>query len=494
MTQTGTSRADTPTTVTIPREVKIVLTVLVASAMVMILNETILSVALPAIMTDFAIDATLAQWLTTGFMLTMAVVIPTTGFLLQRFSTRSIFLTALSLFSVGTVIAALGPTFGILLVGRIVQATGTALVLPLLMTVALTVIPPQRRGTVMGIIAIVISVAPALGPTLSGFILNSLSWHWLFWFMLPIGILALVVGGYFITNVGETRAAHFDPLSFVLSALAFGGLVYGLSSMGAILEGEGTVAIGAVIIGTLSLVAFVWRQITLGAQGKALLDLSPFRIRNFTVSLVVVLLAMAALFGVIMVLPIYLQTSVGVSVLVTGLLLMPGGLLQGLAAPLIGRLYDAVGPRPILIPGALLMTSTVWWMTTLDQDTAIGTVIAMHISFSLGLSLMMTPLMTTALGSVPAPMYSYGSAILNTLQQLAGAAGAAVMIAALSIGTTFATEAGAGMAEATATGTRTAFLVSGAFALVALVGSLFVTRVVETDPAGAGEPQPAPAP
>ena len=479
MTQTGTSRADNPTAVTIPREVKIVMTVLVASAMVMILNETILSVALPAIMTDFAIDATLAQWLTTGFMLTMAVVIPATGFLLQRFTTRTIFLTALSLFSVGTAIAAIGPVFPVLLVGRIVQATGTALVLPLLMTVALTVIPPQRRGTVMGIIAIVISVAPALGPTLSGFILSSLSWHWLFWFMLPIGILALVVGGYFITDVGETRAAHFDPLSLILSALAFGGLVYGLSSMGMILEGEGTVAIAAVIIGTLSLVGFVRRQITLGATGKALLDLSPFRIRNFTVSLVVVLLAMAALFGVIMVLPIYLQTSVGVSVLVTGLLLMPGGLLQGLAAPLIGRLYDSIGPRPILIPGALLMTSTVWWMTTLDQNTAIGTIIAMRISFSIGLSLMMTPLMTTALGSVPAHMYSYGSAILNTLQQLAGAAGVAVMIAALSIGTAFATEAGADVAEATATGTRTAFLISGIFSLIALLGSLFVTRVVE---------------
>ncbi|AGF73427.1 MDR family MFS transporter [Corynebacterium halotolerans] len=463
----------------IPREVKIVLSVLVISAMVMILNETILSVALPAIMSDFNVGADVAQWLTTGFMLTMAVVIPTTGFLLQRFTTKAIFLTALSLFAVGTLVAAIAPAFSVLLGARVIQAAGTALVLPLLMTVALTVIPPERRGTVMGIIAIVISVAPAIGPTVSGFILNSLSWHWLFWVMLPIALLALIAGGSIIRNIGETRTSPFDVPSVILSAAAFGGLVYGLSSMSSIIEGEGTAAITAIIVGVFALVGFVWRQIGLGKKDRALLDLSPFRIRNFTVSLVVVLLAMGSLLGTIMVLPIYLQTALGVSALVTGLVVMPGGLLQGLAAPLIGRLYDAVGPRPILIPGAILMTATVWWMTTLSTDSPTWIVVAMHICFSIGLALMMTPLMTTALGSVPAHMYSHGSAILNTLQQLAGAAGTAAMIAALSIGTGLASEAGRTTAEATATGTRSAFILAGVIAIFALIGSFFVTRVQE---------------
>ncbi len=461
----------------IPREVKIVLSVLVISAMVMILNETILSVALPVIMEDFQVGADIAQWLTTGFMLTMAVVIPTTGFLLQRFTTKAIFLAALILFAVGTLVAALAPTFSVLLGARVIQAAGTALVLPLLMTVALTVIPAERRGTIMGIIAIVISVAPAIGPTVSGFILNSLSWHWLFWVMLPIVLVALVVGGSVIRNIGETRRAHFDVFSVILSAFAFGGLIYGLSSMGTILAGEGTAAIIAIVVGVIALAAFAWRQVRLGKDDKALLDLRPFRIRNFTVSLVVVLLAMGSLLGAIMVLPIYLQTSLGVSALVTGLVVMPGGLLQGLAAPLVGRLYDSVGPRPILIPGAFLMAGTVWWMTTLDTNSPTGLVVAMHICFSLGLSLMMTPLMTTALGSLPAQLYGHGSAILNTLQQLAGAAGTAVMIAALSVGTSLAAQSGAATAEATASGTRSAFILAGVIALFALVGSFFVQRV-----------------
>src|SRR5699024_2723321 len=183
-------------------EVVVVLAILVVSAMIMILNETILSVALPSIMEDFQIPETTAQWLTTGFMLTMAVVIPTTGYLLDRFSTKTIFVTALLFFLVRTLVAALAPTFAVLLAARIIQATGTALIMPLLMTVTLTVVPMERRGAVMGIISIVISVAPALGPTVSGFILNSLTWHWLFWIMLPIVAVTFIVGTLLIENIG----------------------------------------------------------------------------------------------------------------------------------------------------------------------------------------------------------------------------------------------------------------------------------------------------
>ncbi|NLA56083.1 MAG: multidrug efflux MFS transporter, partial [Corynebacterium humireducens] len=186
----------------LPAEVKVILTVLVGSALVMFLNETILSVALPSIMEDFQIPATTAQWLTTGFMLTMAVVIPATGWVLQRFTTRQVFLAAVSSFLVGTVVAAWAPTFGVLLTGRIIQAAGTALIMPLLMTVAMTVVPANRRGSVMGVISIVMSVAPALGPTVSGFILNHFTWHWLFWFVIPLIALALVVGLLFVRDIG----------------------------------------------------------------------------------------------------------------------------------------------------------------------------------------------------------------------------------------------------------------------------------------------------
>ena len=460
------------TTTRLPADVKVILTVLVGSALVMFLNETILSVALPSIMTDFDIPATTAQWLTTGFMLTMAVVIPTTGWVLQRFSTKQVFLAAVSSFLVGTVVAAAAPTFGILLTGRIVQAFGTALIMPLLMTVALTVVPANRRGSIMGIISIVMSVAPALGPTVSGFILNRFTWHWLFWLVVPLIVVALLLGGFFIRNIGETVRAPFDPPSVVLAALAFGGLVYALSTLGT--NPQLALAIGAV--GILALVVFVWRQLRLETP---LLDLRPFAIRNYTVSVVVALLVMGTLLGVIMVLPIYLQTALGISALVTGLMLMPGGLASGLLAPFIGRLYDSVGPRPLLIPGAVLLAGGVWAMTRLGIDSTVGEVVTMHIVFSLGLALMMTPLMTTALGSLPSRLYGHGSAILNTLQQLAGATGTAVLIAALASGTQASRDRGVDLAQATADGAHTAFMVAGVLAILVLVASPFVTKVAE---------------
>jgi len=371
----------------LPADVKIILIVLVGAALVMFLNETILSVALPSIMADFSIPATTAQWLTTGYMLTMAVVIPTTGWILQRFTTKQVFLAAVTSFLVGTVVAAWAPTFTALLVGRIVQATGTALIMPLLMTVAMTVVPANRRGSIMGVISVVMSVAPALGPTVSGFVLNRFTWHWLFWLVLPLIAVALVVGAIFIRNIGETARSPLDPLSVVLAGLGFGGLVYALSTLGT----EPTVAIGVAVVGVASLALFVWRQIRLETP---LLDLRPFTIRNYTLSVVVALLLMGTLLGVVMVLPIYLQTALGVTALVTGLLVMPGGLASGILAPFIGRLYDRVGPRPLVIPGALLLFGAVWAMTRLDINSTTTEVIIMHMVFSLGLALMMTPLMT----------------------------------------------------------------------------------------------------
>ncbi|MGD7001726.1 MDR family MFS transporter [Corynebacterium halotolerans] len=468
--------------VALPREVKIALVVLVFSAMVMILNETILSVALPSIMTDFGVPATTAQWLTTGFMLTMAIVIPTTGFLLQRFTTRAIFLAAQAVFLAGTVVAALAPVFPVLLVGRILQATGTALIMPLLMTVAMTVVPPQRRGTVMGLISIVMAVAPALGPTASGFILNALTWHWLFWVMVPLILVTLLVGLRYLKNVGETEATPLDILSVIVSAIAFGGLIYALSSLSVIIEGEGaerwiTLAIG--VAGLLALIIFAVRQTHLSKRGAALLDLAVFKIRNFTVAMAVLLVTFGALLGSVTILPIYLQTSMGATALITGLLLLPGGLINALISPFVGRIYDRVGPRPLLVPGMTILTGALFWMSTLDENSTETQMIAMHVVFSIGLALIITPLMTTALGSLPARLYGHGSAALNTLQQLAGATGTALLIVALSHGTNVGVAAGESVEVATAHGTHTAFLIAGFVGVVALLASPFVTKVAE---------------
>lgn len=462
------------------------LAVLVVSAMVMILNETILSVALPAIMADFGVGPAVVQWLTTGFMLTMAVVIPTTGFLLQRFTTRQIFLSAILFFLVGTVLGALAGSFAVLLTARVVQAIGTALIMPLLMTVTLTVVAPEKRGLMMGVNSVVISVAPAIGPTLSGIILNAATWHWLFWAMVPVAAACLIAGVFLLGNVSEPRAVPFDVASVILSALAFGGIVYGLSTVGSLIDATSLLPAWSFAGGAVFLALFIHRQIQLGRRGRALLDLSPFTVRTFSLAVLVVMMAMGMMLGTVMVLPIYLQTSLGVTALATGLLLLPGGLIQGIASPIIGRLYDSVGPRPLAVPGAILMSAAMWWQFAVySPETSVWTVVAANVTFGIGMALVMTPLMTVSLASLPRELYGHGSAIMNTLQQLGGAMGTAVLIAALTIGASI----DAPLADAQAHGASTAFLAGGVLSLIALAAVGFIRPLPKTTVVESSEPQ-----
>ena len=232
-----------------------------------ILNETIMGVALPNLMVDLQITAASAQWLTTAYLLTMAIVIPLTGYLLERFPLRRVYMAAMTLFTIGTLIAALAPGFGVLLTGRIVQASGTAVMLPLLFTTVLTLVPPAHRGRMMGVISIVIAVAPAIGPTVSGLILATLDWRWIFWLVLPLALLALVLGAIWVRNVTETDDVRFDVLSVILSAFAFGGLIFGLSSIGEAAAGHAIVPVWIPLVGgTVALIAFILRQLTTSAN------------------------------------------------------------------------------------------------------------------------------------------------------------------------------------------------------------------------------------
>lgn len=448
---------------------------LVASAFVVILNETIMSVALPDLMREFAVEATTAQWLTTAFLLTMAVVIPITGWLLARFPLRAVFVAAMSSFSLGTLVAATAPVFPLLVTGRVVQAVGTALMMPLLITTILNVVDEHRRGQMMGTISIVISVAPAIGPTVSGLVLDQLSWRWMFWIVLPIALLSLALGSAWVRNVTEPRDVPVDVLSVVLSALAFGGLIYGLSSLGESASGHTPVPVWVpLVIGGLALAAFVARQLRLG--DRALLDLRAFRVRTFTVAVLLVGVSMMALFGTLILLPLYLQNVLGLSVLNTGLLLLPGGLTMGLLAPVVGRLFDRVGPRPLVAPGAAVLSVALWGMTTYDVGTSQATVVGLHVLMSVGLALMFTPLMTSALGSLPPLLYSHGSAIVSTLQQVAGAAGTALFVTVMTRVTVARAEEGVAVVDATAAGIHAALMYGGAISAVAVLVALLVRR------------------
>jgi len=465
---------------------RLVIALLLVSTFVVFLNETIMSVAIPHLMADLGVAASVAQWLTTAFLLTMAVVIPVTGFLLQRLNTRPIFLLAMSIFTAGTLLCAVSPGIELLIAGRIVQAVGTAIMMPLLMTTVMTLVPPEARGKTMGNISIVMSVAPAIGPTIGGFILANLEWRWMFLLVLPIAVGALALGASRIQNVSTPRYAPLDVISVILSALAFGGLIYGLSSFGESFAHAGEPSMVPlwlpIAVGVVAMAAFVWRQLGLQNHDRALLDLRVFQSRNYTVSISLMLVAMMALFGTVILLPIYTVNVVGLDTLQTGLLLLPGGLIMGLMGPIVGRLFDRVGPTLLAVPGTMLVSAVLWALTLVGQDTSVWALLAGHIVLSVGLALIFTPVFTSSMGSVRKELYSHASAVLGSAQQLAGAAGIALFIALMTIRTASLTAEGVDPVEALAGGIRLAFLMGASISLLAIVAAFFIRKPEAGEP------------
>jgi DHA2 family lincomycin resistance protein-like MFS transporter len=474
----------TPASGEISRTDMRVIWLLLVAAFVAILNETTMGIAIPHLNTDLGIPPELGQWLTSAFMLTMAVVIPTTGFILQRFTTRQVFIAAMVAFSLGTLVALVAPGFGVLLVGRVIQAAGTGIMMPLLMTTIMNVVPPQSRGRMMGRVGMVISLAPAIGPTLAGAVLEAFNWRALFAIVLPIALIALGMGVKWMTNLGETRRVPLDVLSIPLAALGFGGIVFGLSQFG----GEGgsgeTTGIIALVVGAVTLGLFVWRQLLLQRIDDALLDLRVFRAGNFTFAVIIMTILALSMFGTLTLLPQYLQNVAGLNALQSGLILLPGSVLMGLLGPVMGRVYDARGTRPLLIPGTILVSAALFFYSTVGEHTVWWVLIIVQAAMSVGLAMSFTPLFSASLGSLQRSLYSHGSAVLNTLQQVGGAAGVALLTVTYSAILHAGESEGLSTATAGAPGARMAFLIAAIISLAAVALSPFVRK--PADDAGEG--------
>lgn len=458
-----------------PSDMRVIWLLLVA-AFVAILNETTMGIAIPHLNTDLGIPPELGQWLTSAFMLTMAVVIPTTGFILQRFTTRQVFIAAMIAFSTGTLVSMVAPGFAVLLVGRVIQATGTGIMMPLLMTTIMNVVPPQSRGRMMGRVGMVISLAPALGPVIAGAVLEVFTWRALFAIILPIALIALGMGIRWMTNLGETRRMPLDVLSIPLAALGFGGVVFGISQFG----GEGgsgqTTGVIALVVGAASLALFVWRQLVLQKVDDALLDLRVFRSTNFTLAVIIMTILALSMFGTLTLLPQYLQNVVGLESFNAGLILLPGSVLMGLLGPVMGRVYDARGTRPLLIPGTMLVSAALFFYSTVGENTASWILVIVQAAMSVGLAMSFTPLFSASLGSLQRSLYSHGSAVLNTMQQVGGAAGVAVLLVTYSSILHAGENEGLTTAVAGAPGARMAFLIAAIISLAAVALSPFVRK------------------
>ncbi|PZP01488.1 MAG: MFS transporter [Corynebacterium urealyticum] len=460
---------------------------LVAAAFVVILNETTLSVALPVLMGYFEITADVAQWLVTSFMLTMAVVIPMTGYIMQRFSLRQVYAAAMLLFLAGTVLAAVAPVFPVLLGARIIQASGTALVIPLLMTTIMRLVPLERRGGVFGLVSVVIAVAPALGPTFSGLVLHSLGWRWIFILMLPLVVLALVVGLLLVRNFEEPTRPYLDVPSVFLSAVGFAATLYGMAGLSDLADGIPVARVAVMLVGIVVLAVFFARQRSLAREARAgkaaegkrvrepLLDLAPLGERNYRLSLALMLLTFAMLFGFIILMPMFAQQVMGLSESQSGLAILPGGLAMGVMGPFVGRVYDARGTRVLTIPGSILMSAAMLGLVALGRDSSFWALTGVAVVLHIGIALLMTPLMSNALAAVPDALASHGQAILNTFQQVAAAGGTAIFIAIMTFGTQRAMNSAPGdEVGGLASGLNLAFLVGAVFSLVIVLFTVFV--------------------
>ncbi|PWF82703.1 MFS transporter [Kocuria rosea] len=466
----------------------LVLGLLMASTFIVLLNEMLLGVALPTLIEELAITATTGQWLTTGYLLTLAVLIPATGFVMRKFHLRTVFLTAMSLFTAGTVLAALAPGFGVLFTGRIIQAIGTAVFLPLLMATTMRLVPAARQGRFMALVVIVSSAAPALGPAVSGLVLSQLSWRWLFLLMVPVALTGLVLGAVKLRNITTPEPIKLDVLSLVLSAAGFGALVYGLATIGESTSGHTPVSPSLpILVGVLGVAAFVLRQRALQRTDDALLDVRIFAVKSFTVPLLVMLALTMTAFGTGVVFPLLLSSVSGLGTLQIGLFLVPGGITIAVVSASGGRLYDRLGPRPLAVPGALIVAASLWFLSRIDSGTAVSTLLIAYITMIIGQALMWSPLTTAALSALPAHLYPHGSAAFGTIQQLGGAAGTAVLVSAYTLGSTAHGTGPLDLAQSVSAA-QAAFTAAAVVASASALATLFVRRPRSVDPHTPAEP------
>ncbi|GIO29571.1 MULTISPECIES: MDR family MFS transporter [Paenibacillus] len=451
---------------------------LIIGMFVAALNETLMGNALPELMKSFGVSAATVQWLSTAYMLVVGVLVPVTAILQQWFTTRQIFLSAMGLFFAGTVTSAVSPEFGVLLVGRIIQAIGTGMLLPLVMNVIMTIYPPEKRGGAMGMLGLVVMFAPAIGPTISGLIVDGLSWRWLFYLVLPFALLSIIIGAVVLKNVWEVTKPRVDFLSIVLSTIGFGGIVYGFSSAGDHGWSQPEV-IWTIVAGGAALLLFIWRQLILK---QPVMDLRAFQYPTFALVAVLLLVLMMTFFSSAIMLPMFMQGVLLVTAFKSGLILLPGGIINGFMAPVSGKLFDKFGPRVLIIPGLAISVISLWQFTRFDETTSTGFLVAVHIALMIGIALVMMPAQTAGLNQLPSHLHPHGTAILNTLQQVSGAIGTALYISIMSSGqkqylsNSSDPQAPAEIAKGLAAGINNAFWFGVIIALVALVLGLFIRK------------------
>ncbi|PLT33142.1 DHA2 family efflux MFS transporter permease subunit [Bacillus sp. V5-8f] len=411
-----------------------IVALLLAGTFIAILNQTLMITAIPPVMAEMNITANSAQWLTTVFMLVNGIMIPVSAFLLERFTTRQLFISAMSIFAFGTLVAGLAPNFGMLLLGRMIQSSGAGVMLPLMQTVFLMIFPVHKRGAAMGLVGLVISFAPAIGPALSGWVTEHYSWRLLFFIILPIALIDILIAMKALRNVTEVTKPKVDVLSIVLSSFGFGGLLYGFTSAGNYGWTEQNTIL-SLFIGIVALTCFIVRQLRLE---QPMLEFRVFKYSFFPLAILIGMIAFMGLIGAETLIPLFMQNMRGFTAFEAGIAILPGALITGILAPFIGRIFDKVGARWLVITGLFIITLSSFAFIDLGPATTITYITVMYSIRMLGLSMVMMPISTAALNLLPNRLLPHGAAMDNTMKMIAASVGTAILITVMTTSTELA--------------------------------------------------------
>ncbi|EEL49024.1 MULTISPECIES: DHA2 family efflux MFS transporter permease subunit [Bacillus cereus group] len=412
--------------------IKAVVTVLILGMFVSILNQTIINVALPPLMNEFNVSTSTAQWLITGFMLVNGILVPISAFLVSRFTYRKLFVAAMLFFTVGSIICAISGNFTMMMTGRVIQAVGAGILMPVGMNIFMTLFPPHKRGAAMGLLGVAMILAPAIGPTVTGWVIENYSWNLMFYGMFIIGLVITLLSLKFFTLAQPVSQTKLDVFGVISSSIGLGSLLYGFSEAGNNSWSSAEVVI-SLIIGVIGLAVFIWREMT---TNNKMLDLQVFKYPTFTFTLLINAIVTMALFGGMLLLPVYLQNIRGFTPIESGLLLLPGSLIMGIMGPFAGKLFDKYGIRPLAIVGLAITTYATYEFTQLSMDTPYSVIMTDYIIRSFGMSFIMMPIMTAGMNALPMKLISHGTATQNTSRQVAGSIGTAILITIMTQQTT----------------------------------------------------------
>lgn len=453
-------------------DLKLILAVVAAGLLSFcgVIVETAMNVTFPVLMRQFSINTATVQWLTTAYLLVVAMMVPISSFLKRRFRTKTLFVTANLLFMAGLVIDASAGSFGALVLGRVVQGLGTGIALPLMFNIILDWVPDQQKGTLVGVGTLITAIAPALGPTFGGLVISRMGWHWIFILLLPLLVLSLVLGCYAIRQAEPTVKTGFDVLGWIMIMLIFVGFTLAFSNLQNLGQ-QPWLVIGTLLIGVIGIVGFIQRT---RRTSQPLINLAIFKVQSFNWHLLGFFLVQINALGLAFILPNYIQIVTGKSALLAGLFVLPGAAIGAAFAPLGGRLLDHFGPVKPIITGASILAIAIALFTLFGLHLTGMLILWFYILLMVGMGLTMGNTMTSGLSQLGLSQQADGNAVFNTLQQFAGATGTSLVSVLITL---VQTQTSGTLAHRTALGSTVAFV----FLLVLILSNLAaLTRAMQT--------------